>query len=71
MDGIAVYKSEVKDGNLYAHVPSELATGGKHQKVLKVLQLGQDDVCSLRKNDHFESPNSILEEDLEVQHLFF
>lgn len=35
VDGIAVYKSEVKDGTVFAHVPSEIATGGKHQRVLK------------------------------------
>eukprot|EP00438_Fugacium_kawagutii_P015044 Skav225177 [mRNA] locus=scaffold1095:375061:388472:- [translate_table: standard] len=37
VDGIAVYKSEVKDGELFAQVPSEIATGGKHQKVLKTM----------------------------------
>jgi len=35
VDGIAVYASEIKDGELFAYVPSEIATGGKHQKVLK------------------------------------
>lgn len=37
VDGIAVYKSEVKDGTVFAHVPSEIATGGKHQRVLKAM----------------------------------
>lgn len=37
VDGIAVYESEVKDGLLFARVPSEVAAGGKHQKVLKAM----------------------------------
>mmetsp|Transcript_59037 Transcript_59037/g.93381 ORF Transcript_59037/g.93381 Transcript_59037/m.93381 type:complete len:625 (+) Transcript_59037:47-1921(+) len=37
VDGIAVYPSEVKDGEVFALVPSEIATGGKHQKVLKAM----------------------------------
>ncbi|CAE7335393.1 AIFM3 [Symbiodinium natans] len=36
VDGIAVYKSEVKNGVLYADIPPELVAGtGKHPKVLK------------------------------------
>ncbi|CAE7757133.1 AIFM3 [Symbiodinium pilosum] len=36
VDGIAVYKSEVKNGVLFADVPSEIVSGtGKHAKVLK------------------------------------
>ena len=27
VDGIAVYASEIKDGELFAYVPSEIATG--------------------------------------------
>ncbi|CAL1155388.1 unnamed protein product [Cladocopium goreaui] len=37
VDGIAVYRSEVKDDEVFALVPSEIATGGKHQKVLKAM----------------------------------
>lgn len=37
VDGIAVYKSEVKDGEVFALVPSDIATGGKHEKVLKAM----------------------------------
>ncbi|CAJ1378880.1 unnamed protein product [Effrenium voratum] len=37
VDGIAVYRSQVKDGQLVAEVPSEIASGGKHKKVLKAM----------------------------------
>eukprot|EP00933_Yihiella_yeosuensis_P038013 TRINITY_DN3199_c3_g1_i1.p1 TRINITY_DN3199_c3_g1~~TRINITY_DN3199_c3_g1_i1.p1 ORF type:complete len:635 (-),score=150.47 TRINITY_DN3199_c3_g1_i1:114-2018(-) len=38
VDGIAVYKADVKDGVLYANVPQEIVAGtGKHQKVLKAM----------------------------------
>lgn len=36
VDGIAAYKTEVKDGMLYAYVPQDIVSGkSKHQKVLR------------------------------------